>query len=252
MFFVLSKVISFLVSPFFWIFILLLCAIFIHRWRLRMLVAATVLLFVLGNGALFSLCIRMWEPPIKPINNIDFKNRTVVVLGGYCSYSKATDRTRFNQSADRLMQGLMLWQRQDSSMLIISGGSANVLIKERPEGAVVFDALTQMHFDTQRIRVDSLSRNTYENAIETANIVSRDSLSKRIVLVTSAWHMPRAMRCFTKLGFDVEPLSTDPLTPVEILTFQDYLIPSLNTIQKWDSLLHEWCGMAIYKMKGYC
>jgi uncharacterized SAM-binding protein YcdF (DUF218 family) len=252
MFFVLSKVISFLVSPFFWIFILLLCAIFIRRWRLKMLVAATVLLFVLGNGALFSLCIRWWEAPLKSIDSIDFRNRSVVVLGGYCSYSQEANRTRFNQSADRLMQALLVWQRQDSSMLIISGGSANVLIKERPEGAVVYQALKQMGFDTVRIRVDSLSRNTYENGVETASIVQANSLSKRIVLVTSAWHMPRAMRCFAKLGFDVEPLSTDPLTPVEILTFQDYLIPSLNTIQKWDSLLHEWCGLIIYRLKGYC
>lgn len=252
MFFVISKVISFLVSPFFWIFILLLCAIFMRRWRLKMVVSATGLLFLLGNGALFSFCIRLWEPPIKPIDSIDFKNRTVVVLGGYCSYSQEVNRARFSQSADRLMQALLVWQHQDSSMLIISGGSANVLLKERPEGAVVYDVLKQMGFDSRQIRVDSLSRNTYENAIETASIVARDSLSSRIVLVTSAWHMPRAMSCFAKQGFDVEPLSTDPLTPVEILTFQDYLIPSLNTIQKWDSLLHEWCGLVIYKLRGYC
>jgi uncharacterized SAM-binding protein YcdF (DUF218 family) len=251
MFFIISKLISFLVSPFFWVFVLLVLGICIKKWRFKMLITATLLLFLLGNDALFSIVVRNWEPPLQPLSKINHQNRIIVVLGGYCSYSETTGRARFNESADRLWQALIVWQKSDSSKLVISGGSANVLIKARGEGAVIKEVLNDIGFDNNRVMIDSLSRSTYENAVECATLFKRYSIPMRIVLVTSAWHMKRARWCFEKQGFDVEQLTTDSFTPVEPLTVPDYLVPSLSVIGKWDRLVHEWAGIVTYKMKGY-
>jgi len=177
--------------------------------------------------------------------------KTVVILGGYCAHNQSTDRTRFNQASDRLLQGIRVAERIKADRIVLSGGTSNIIIKEEPEAISVLNHLSESKMINRPILLDTLSRNTNENAIETAKLLKHLNRSKHIVLVTSLWHMPRAKRCFEKQGFQVIPLGTDPLQQFEDNTFMEQLIPSVQTLSMWDLILKEWLGLVIYKLKGF-
>lgn len=251
MFFIISKILSFLISPFIISLILFIIGVLFKRYRQIVITASVIILLVFSNPLLFRFTIQKWEqaPAALPVNSSQCKY--IVVLGGMSSHYQPANRVQFAQSADRLMQAMMLTRQNEVEKLIISGGSANILLKQRPEGAVLKEFLTQWSLPDSILAIDSLSRNTYENALYTAQMFDSLKMEKNITLVTSAWHMPRAKRCFEKQGFKVSPVGADAMWPFESLTIGDVIIPSAAVLQKWDLLIKEWVGMTVYKIKGY-
>jgi uncharacterized SAM-binding protein YcdF (DUF218 family) len=251
MFFTISKISSFLLSPFFWLCILALAALAIKKHRRKLSITAVIVFLVFSNQALFTVITNWWEDDLIDIPHFNYPTRPIVVLGGYCAMDRATGRTRFNQSGDRLMQALMVRQSKSNQKIVLSGGAANIYRTERGEGAVVKEALVKMGIAPQWVFADSVSRNTYENSLETKKLFDKHQWEYKIILSTSAWHMPRAQSCFEKQGFQVIPLATDHLTPTEPLVWSNYIIPSAGTLASWDLLMREWLGLVVYKIKGY-
>jgi uncharacterized SAM-binding protein YcdF (DUF218 family) len=251
MFFILSKVLTFLISPLNLVVLLLLAAIGMKLYRRKLLISALVVFLVFSNPFILRVTVMWWEdkPVSLPVNDSSVKN--IVVLGGMSSFDEASDRVRFWQSGDRLMQALMIWQNNTAEYLIVSGGSASIVLDERGEGAFLQEFLVGMGVDFNAVLVDSLSRNTYENAVNTAFLFDSNNLSRDIVLVTSAWHMPRARRCFEKQGFRVVPVGADPLYPFLPMVPADYIIPSAGVLSTWELLLKEWVGLVVYWLRGY-
>jgi uncharacterized SAM-binding protein YcdF (DUF218 family) len=268
MFFILSKLVTFLLSPFNVVVILLLTSVLLRmyiskkitgRWNLsiqfpwsrRLLILAGVILIVFSNPLILRWTVMGWEtvPVGLPVNDCTVKR--VVVLGGMSAEHVSSGRIRFGSGGDRLMQTLMLVQTNPVEHLIISGGSSAVLINKRGEAAFLHEFLTGMGLNSDMIIVDSLSRNTYENAVNTRQIFEANGWSKNIVLVTSAWHMPRARMVFEKQGFLVRPIGADPLYPFSPAVPSDYIIPSVSALSSWELLLKEWVGIFAYWVKGY-
>lgn len=251
MLFVLSKILSFLISPFNTAVIMVLCAILLPRFRKKLFIIAFTVFIVFSNPFLFRLAIGWWEdiPEALPRNSSEFK--FVVVLGGISSQHESSQRVRFSQSSDRLMQALILSKQNRVEKLVISGGNASIIYHKRPEGAYLKEFLVAMDFDDEKILIDSLSRNTYENALFTRQLFQEAGLPLDIVLVTSAWHMPRAQRCFEKQGFTVRPLNSDFIRPIGKLTPGEIIIPSAGTLLAWDIIFKEWMGLLYYKVRGY-
>jgi uncharacterized SAM-binding protein YcdF (DUF218 family) len=249
MFFILSKILSFLLSPLFLALIITVISFFVKRKRkmLQLIALATVVIF--SNPFLFRKTVNWWEGDfISP--SLTGNESAVVVLGGYCSYNDVYNRIRFSQSSDRLMQALMIHYKHDLP-LVLAGGTANIIISERPEALIVRDYLVAIGLKRETILVDSLSRNTYENSVRTAALFDSSGRIKNIVLVTSSWHMYRAVKCFEKQGFTVTPYCADPLVGVEKPGFNDYFVPSASVLSSWELLFREWIGVAVYYLKGY-
>lgn len=160
-------------------------------------------------------------------------------------------RIRFSQSSDRLMQALMVAKQNPVEKIIISGGNASLIYDYRPESAYLADFLIDMGLEENILMVDSISRNTYENALQTRLIFEKEGLPLNICLVTSAWHMPRARRCFEKQGFKVTPVNTDFMRPMRRITPGEILVPSLGALSGWDILFREWFGLAYYRIRRY-
>jgi uncharacterized SAM-binding protein YcdF (DUF218 family) len=251
MFFIISKISATFLSPIVWIFALIIVGLFWENRRKPLLRLAVIVFILFSNQALFTWIIKKWEPPLVSYDEFEVKNRHIVLLGGYCSYDSITGRTRFSQSSDRLMQALIVWEPSAQQRLVLSGGSANIYRNERGEGAFVAEFLAKTGINKHHIEIDSLSRNTYENAQLTAAIFDQKSLNKQIVLVTSAWHMKRAQSCFEKQGFDVKPLSADHIGSTVPLLWHQYFLPSAGTLSAWELLIREWVGLMMYKFKGY-
>ncbi len=249
--YIVSKILSFLFSPFNLILLLALMALFFHRMRRKLLYSALILLLVFSNPLLFRWAISGWENAPVALPENDVRCKYVVVLGGISAMHEESGRIRFSQSSDRLMQALMVAKQNPVEKIIISGGNASLIYDYRPESAYLADFLIDMGLEENILMVDSISRNTYENALQTRLIFEKEGLPLNICLVTSAWHMPRARRCFEKQGFKVTPVNTDFMRPMRRITPGEILVPSLGALSGWDILFREWFGLAYYRIRRY-
>lgn len=226
-------------------------ALFFHRMRRKLLYSALILLLVFSNPLLFRWAISGWENAPVALPENDVRCKYVVVLGGISAMHEESGRIRFSQSSDRLMQALMVAKQNPVEKIIISGGNASLIYDYRPESAYLADFLIDMGLEENILMVDSISRNTYENALQTRLIFEKEGLPLNICLVTSAWHMPRARRCFEKQGFKVTPVNTDFMRPMRRITPGEILVPSLGALSGWDILFREWFGLAYYRIRRY-
>ncbi len=253
MFFVLSKLIGFLVSPFWWIVLLLGGAYFINRkvLKARLYLLAFILFLIFTNPLLFRGVAGAWEGDLQPAESMRNKSDVCVVLGGMSSYHELSGRIRFTQSADRILQAVDLYKKGIVSKILISGGTSRLIQKTRPESIHLKEFLVTLGIPAQVVLIDSLSRNTHENSINSMDLIRSNGWNERVILVTSAFHMKRAVGCFNKAGFTVYPYTTDPLKGISPITFSDVVLPSVSVLKNWDYLIREWVGIIMYWMNGY-
>ncbi len=252
MFFLLSKILSFLIHPFNWFLLLLIFAQFIKTPKRKKLFRFTSLaIFVIfSNAALFQFVCAKWENNYS-IPDISSKQaNNIVVLGGYSSINEESRQISFSFGADRILQALPLVQVNSENKLILSGGGSNIYFDETPESEYMAPFLNSIGIDSRQIYIENKSRNTYENALYSFDLLSEEADSS-IILVTSSFHMYRARACFEKQGFKVLPYPTNPLQSVTKLKPGDYFLPSLHALNTWPILIKEWIGIIVYKMKGY-
>ncbi len=253
MFFVISKLIGFLVSPFWWIIILLSVAYFIKNRvsKKRLYISAIVVFLIFTNPLIFRGVSGAWEGDLQPAESMQNKSDVCVVLGGMSTFHEPSGRICFTQSADRLLQAVDLYKKGFISKIIISGGTARLIQKNRPESIHLKEYLLTLGIPAQSVLIDSLSRNTYENSINSMELIKANGWNKKIVLVTSAFHMKRAAKCFEKVEFTVYPYTTDILKGTSSITFSDVVIPSVSVLNNWDYLIREWVGIIMYWLNGY-
>ena len=100
------------------------------------------------------------------------------------------------------------------------------------------------------VLIDTISRNTYENAVESKKIIESVGIKSSIV-ITSAWHMRRAEACFNKVGLNIDAHPIDGIYRKQEFSPANTIIPDTDNISRWEILLHEIAGIIIYKLKGY-
>ena len=252
MFYILSKLLNVLISPFFWAVLVLVVSLFCcRRYRKHLRVFSVVVLLVFSNNVIFNSVARMWEADIIEPSALAVDHRSVVVLSGMVSENKTTGFPRFDRSADRLWQGLWLLKQQYADAMVFSGGVGGLFNDQRSESALVEDYLKDVGLMDDRIIFESGSRNTYENALNSATLFEERGLEKKIILVTSAFHVPRARACFEHQGFDVEVFPADPVASVRPPDWKDFVIPSAAVMEQWRVLFNEWAGFVMYWLNGY-
>jgi uncharacterized SAM-binding protein YcdF (DUF218 family) len=117
------------------------------------------------------------------------------------------------------------------------------------EARVLADQLVAWGIDRARLLTEEKSRNTRENAIESAVIARRENLGS-LVLVTSAFHMPRAAGCFRAVGLPVDTMAVDLRScncPITINRF----LPRTQSLHTSAGALREFAGRLIYRLRGY-
>lgn len=193
----------------------------------------------------------MWETELVTDAELD-EYQAGVLLGGFSSYDEDHDRITFRFTADRFMQAHRLLETGKVDRLVVSGGSGYVTRPDLKEGLFVAEYLDEINVPKRKILLDAESRNTHENALNTAALLKENGLEgETVVLVTSAFHMPRAKACFEKAGIEVVPFPTDPIAS-ERLWYPDYLLlPSASVLAHWNVLIHEWVGYVSYWFMGY-
>jgi uncharacterized SAM-binding protein YcdF (DUF218 family) len=149
-----------------------------------------------------------------------------------------------NGMAERLTETLALAHRYPDAKVLISGGDGRLTPKGLTEADATSSVFVADGLDPRRIMLEGASRDTYENAIYSKS-VARPRADQIWVLVTSANHMPRAVGCFRRAGWDVIPYPVDYTGgPAGIgLNFD-------GGLRVLDDALHEWIGLVAYRLLG--
>jgi len=253
MFFLISKLLSFLITPVFWIMAILLGAIFTKddRKRRKLLIITFSVFYFFTNSFILDEFMGHYETPAIRESAIQGKYDAGIVLGGMIAYDHLLVRVQFDRAVDRLMQAVALYRDGKINKIFISGGSGSIIEKNVLEAALLRNYLVKLGIPDSSIIVEKHSKNTRENATFSKPIL--DSLNKngKYLLITSAFHMPRAIRCFRKVGIDVTPFSADRYSGPRKFVFDHAFIPNIYALEGWNVLVHEWVGFIMYKIAGY-
>lgn len=255
MFFILSKILSFLISPFSWIAIGIVYTLFtkIPERKKKALIISSIIFLVFSNEFLAEEVIRSLESPNK---NLTEKNHydVAIVLGGMINYDSENDKLIFNGNIDRLLQTLILYRKGNVDKILISGGSGDMTYPDIKESELLLKFVTDLGFNKNDIWIETGSRNTRENALYSYDFLKtklEHPEKQKYLLVTSATHMKRSVACFEKTGMKVDGYSTSRLAGPRKVTFQNTVIPKIWAIGMWEVFFHESIGYWSYKIAGY-
>ena len=256
MFFALSKTLAFVLTPSNLLLLIALAGLaLLRRGKKRLggslLVAAVVSLAIAGWSPLGPILLMSLEDRFpKP----DFPTSVagVVMLGGAVDIhiTEARGSETWNEQAERITTTAELANKYPSARIVLSGGAG--LVTGRPgeitESSVARQSLTAMGVPEGRIEIEERSRNTCENAIESAK-TAKPKTGEIWLLVTSASHMPRAVACFRAAKFGVVPYPVDyrTLGGSELWTVRESLVEGLAD---FDLATHEWIGLVTYRIVG--
>lgn len=253
MFFYLSKIFQYLFSPSVWIIVLFALSLIIKEQKLRrfLSIVAFSLLVFFTNPFIFHEFMRAWEPDAVRKTELKQKYDYAIVLTGMITYDDKYERINFMASNDRLMQALELYRLGYCEKIFITGGSGKIFNQEHKESIILKDYLILLGIPESDIEIESQSKNTYENAVESAKILNPTESQKTFLLITSAYHMRRAAGCFSKQGFTFDTYVTDRYSGNRKFTLDQLFVPKAETLQGWTLLIHEVTGYVVYGLVGY-
>ncbi|UCI17234.1 YdcF family protein [Mesorhizobium sp. B2-1-8] len=254
MFYYLSKIFWFFVQPLnLTIFLLLAGLIAGIIGRRRLAVTGSVLAFAilalsawtsLGAMMLIPLEERFPKPPLPE------KVDGIVVLGG--GFEGAINLARrgyeLNSSGDRMVETAILARRFPRAKVVVSGGNGSLFLDGEGDADTAPRLLGSLGVSADRLVLEDKSRNTYENAVFSRELV-KPKPGETWLLVTSAFHMPRAKGLFDKAGFPTIPWPVDYRTTGKegVGFFRDNAADSLENTT---IAVREWIGLFAYWLSG--
>jgi uncharacterized SAM-binding protein YcdF (DUF218 family) len=228
----------------------ILCTSSWCRLGRRLLMVAVPVLVIGGISPLGDLLIAPLENrfPRADLSGGNFTG--IIVLGGSEDGRAGPSRelAGLNEAAERYTEAAALARRLPGARLVFSGGSAAMFTAEPPEADTAARLFAALGIPKDRITLESASRDTYENSTFTARLI-KPAAGQRWLLVTSAWHMPRAIGCFRQAGVPVEAWPVDYRTS---LHFQPLRLHTALT-EGWrriDSITREYIGLVAYYLAG--
>lgn len=246
MFFFFSKLAYAFIIPANWLIALLIVRFFVKStvFKKRLTVCLIVLFMFFGNEVIYTKLVLDWQS--KPVQlPANFASEAGIVLGGSGSFDKHGNGF-LNASTDRLVEIAILYKTGKVKKIIISGGSA---VEDQPkEAPFLYNKFVSLGISPLDIVTEDRSRTTFENALFTKKIVDSLHIKPPFVLVTSALHIPRAVKVFTKAGLPVIPFPCDYHVIDKKFATLDYILPSLSIISDWGMVMKEVVGLIGYKL----
>ena len=196
-----------------------------------------------GDWLLYALEQRAPKPP-------DALSRATgaIILGGASDIrpiDPARDPYLLNDAAERLTTIIELRRARPDLPILFSGGQGGLTAERMREADMVRRFLTRLGFDAASIRFEPLSRNTYENAMFSAEMLKGEE--GPFLLVTSAAHMPRSLGVFRKAGLEVIPYPVDYRQWRPRWSFLDM---SRRRLERMGDAMREWAGLLFYRLLG--
>lgn len=254
LFFLLSKLFWLVCSPESLLVILIFFCFFLvfikaHQKARRLsillfLLLLTITVLPVGDWLLYPL-----ESRFPPVSRLAPPIDGIIVLGGSENITKsfAWDQVELNQHSERFFAFIKLIKAFPHARHVYSGGTGDPLRQEYKGSEIAKKLLQEQGLDISDILFESESRNTYENAVFTKQMV-RPGPDKKWVLITSASHMPRALGIFRKTGWNVIPYPVNHDTNPESLFRLTWNFS--GNLKKLDGAAYEWVGLLAYYLMG--
>ena len=250
--FFLLKILLNLFRPLIWTLLVFLFALLTKnakRKKIAFRVAFGLLLFF-TNPFVNNRALSAYEAnPVQLAPGQTFN--TGILLGGLVSYSPNENTGYFNNVSDRFIQTALLYKGGHINNIIVAAGHGYVTKNDFREADFIKQHLVKLGIPPERIYTDGLSRNTEENAINAKRLADSAHVPGPYLLISSALHLPRAAKVFRKAGINAT------LYPCNFLSrgagnnfLDDYLLPSSLALERWDLLIKEWVGTAVYRLTG--
>ena len=265
MFYFLSKFLPLFVYPVGLACVLLVLALWVRgrpRWQATLIAVALATLLLGGNRLVAMTLLRSleWQYLPDPGSSVPGAEVIVVLGGGTRPQTYPRPFSEINEGGDRLLYAAQLYRQGAAPRILVSGGNAPIVGPALvPESESMGHILTAIGVPREALLLESSSANTYENAVETRAILKGQGVS-RVILITSASHMPRAYAVFAKTGLDVTPAPADFLVTQEdwaYYTQPDLMVQLFNLLPTADNLagttraLKEYIGIATYRLRGW-
>jgi uncharacterized SAM-binding protein YcdF (DUF218 family) len=255
MFFYASKILGFFAIPSNFVILVGIVGALLLRTRFGragwgLLVGSLLLLAMLGLSPVGNALIVPLEERFPPWDHSHGAPHGIVVLGGAISpeVSHARNAVALNEAAERLTVVVELARRYPDARIIFSGGSGALILNDRPEAEFALRKLESLGVPRDRVTADDKSRNTVENA-QFSRELAQPKPGERWLLVTSAYHLPRAIGIFRKAGFPVEAHPVDWRTRGMADTLRPF--PTLGDgLRRTDTAMREWVGLVAYWVSG--
>lgn len=251
MFFLLSKILFYLLMPITFLAYGLLTAAFSKSARRKQWAIGATLgwLFISSTDVITNELALAWEYAPVTLKADETYDMAVVLTGGITG--KKDGKVFFGNSADRILQPLLLYKAGKIKKILISGGSGIVSAQadSTSEGKAAAQLLHLAGIPQSDIILEGTSRNTRENARNTAKLLGQSK--PKILLVTSAFHMRRAVACFRKENVQVRPYPTDFFASERQTAWDYLLIPKEYNLFCTYRMMHEIVGYVMYWAMGY-
>ncbi|MEX5217846.1 MAG: YdcF family protein [Nitrospiraceae bacterium] len=218
-----------------------------------LLLLSTVLTFLLATpipGRTLLAVLEGWYPPFQP-STTTFDAIVVLAGGIYPQGSLRPQPELSEQSRLRTVCGAELFNQGLAPKVILAGGDASLFGHGPSEAGEMKRFATRLGVTDMAIITEEQSRNTYENAVNVRRLVNHES----ILLVTSAYHLPRAVAIFAKQGFHVTPAPCGyetkdrPGEGLDQINVTDFL-PSYHALETTTHAVDELAGIVVYWMTG--
>lgn len=255
MFFVAAKVAGFLIQP------LNLIALFLAAGIVALLAHRRRAALAFSGAALALLGLATWTNLgavlLQPLENRFHRPASppptvagIVVLGGFFEggVNLARGGYELNNSADRIVEAAALAHAYPEARIVVTGGSGALVLKGEGDADTAPRLLQALGIARDRLVLENQSRDTYENALFTRRMVDPKP-GETWLLVTSAFHMPRAMALFRKAGFAVVAWPADYRTAGDE-RFGPARDNTQDSLQNLGLAIREWVGLAAYRLAG--
>ncbi len=270
MFVYLSKILPYFVYPAGAIMLLLLIGLLFCRSagsKNRLMLLLLLFVLICGNKIPGAYLIHQLEQTYPVYDGSEKADAIVVLGGGTVTKSDPRPMVETNGAGDRILYAVKLY-RDGAADMILTGGSyiswrdgtvetENGISSPASEMAELMIDL--LDIPEKAIIIQDQSLNTYEEAVEDAKILKEYGLNK-ILLVSSATHMRRAVPLFEKQGLEVIPAPTDfsfsdqeweNLLRFDAATAYTFILPTVDNMETLQGAVKEYLGYFIYRLRGW-
>ena len=238
---------------------LLIIAPFFRRragWRRLCYLLGILVILVTGNGWLVRSMTRHLESQVPTPDPLPSADAILVLSGGIHARTPPRPTVEVSEAGDRVLFGAELFRRGLAPLVICTGDVGPGTIGRRPEAEDMAELLAMIGVPKPAIVLETKAKNTREHAVNLCPMFAERRIA-RVLLVTTAMHMPRSIGVFRNIcpGVEYVPAPTDfhavEPAPVPWYRHVAVLLPTPYTLADFSSASHEYIGMLYYRLRGW-
>jgi len=242
----LHKILPLIASPMFLVMVLITWGI-VFRSRIASVLAVSILIIcslpIFSNKLITSLENEYILSDASSAKTAD----AIVVLSGMVRTINGKNGLSYEwtEASDRIFAGIELIKKNKAPIMVLTGGKLPWSVC-KPEGEYLRDVAIKYGVPNKNILLTENVENTDQEAKAVGKLLNKTS--PKIILVTSAFHMPRAQKVFEAVGINIEPFAVDFLSGADKYTIMNF-IPSAGALNQTSFFIRELIGRLYYSLK---